>query len=164
MIAALSELLGLQVEGAKFVQADRTNPRELVEELWERFPSTLFEMTPAVEFVEGLGFAVLENATCAREPVFLVGVNKMTDHVGDGECPVAFVAAGPAFGEVTQEVTKSGGRALEKCDRIREDVGHRQGMLQDSSAMQKEKSATSVPLRMLTGVEAVPQRLKPPSY
>lgn len=140
MAAALFELSGFQVERAKFLETEGADPAELVEELGEGFSATLFEMPPAVEFVEGLGFAVLEDATRAREPVFLVGVNEMTDYVGNGECTFTFVAAGPAFGKVTQQDIESGGRALEECDRVREVVGHRQGMLRDSSAMQKKRA------------------------
>jgi len=135
----------LQVKGAELVEAESADTRELVEELGERFSATLFDMAPSVEFVEGLGFAVVENSTDAEKPVFLVGVNEMADHVRYGEGAFSLIAAGPELGEIAQECIESGWGALEERYGVRELMGHRQRMLTDCGSMQR-KSGTEVPL------------------
>ena len=64
MIAPERELCGLEVKGAEFVEARRADAGEFVQELREGFAAALFDMAPAVEFVEGFGFAMVEDAAC----------------------------------------------------------------------------------------------------
>lgn len=150
MCSALFELNGLQVQLAKFFQACGANASEFVEELREGLAAAHFDVTPAIEGVEGFRLAVQEDAVSARKPIFLVSVNQMADYIGDSECAFAFVAVGPVLGEVAKEGVESGRRALEERDGIGEIVGHRLWMQVGRQTIQKERSLRSA-LIVVTG-------------
>lgn len=141
MRSAKCELGGLQIERAKLVETGCADAGELDEELRQGFALAFLDVAQAVEFVEGSGFAVVEDATSARKPVFLVGVGQMADDIGNGEGAFAFVAVSPGRGKIAEERIKSGGRALEERNRVGEVVIHSERMLRRCGTMQKRERA-----------------------
>ncbi len=58
-------------------------------------------MSAAIEWVEGLAFAVLKDHADARHPVDTIGVDEVSDDIHDGEAFAAFVVMRPRFGQAS---------------------------------------------------------------
>src|SRR6185503_5640514 len=97
MSAPQCKLCRLQVERTELVEADGADTGEFIEELRNEFAARLFEMAPAIELVEWFGLAIFEDSSSARQPVLLVCVDEMADHIGNGKGAFAFITAGPGF-------------------------------------------------------------------
>lgn len=93
MAAARFKLSWLQIEFPKLFKTDGANTHELVKELCERFAAAFLHVAPAIESIEGLGFSVLEDSMRARQPVELVSVDQVTNHIRNREGAFTFVAA-----------------------------------------------------------------------
>ena len=78
-MAAETELVWLQVPRAQFFETGRSGDGEFVEQLRERFALTPAEVSPAVEWREGLSFTGLQDGLCAGYPVGAIGVDEMAE-------------------------------------------------------------------------------------
>lgn len=118
MMAALFEIAGRELPGAKLVEIGGPQLRQLVEDLVERFAAALFELGEAVERIEGAGFAVVKDQPGAWHPVGALAMVQVTDDVEGGPGLVAFAVPRPTIGEAAQQRVQSGGSTGEERDRI----------------------------------------------
>ena len=118
MDSAASEISGLKVHGAKVVEILRAEIGEFIEKLREGFALAVALLSEAVEGLEGLGVAKLENHSGAGHPVGAFTVNEMANDVEGAPGCFAFVAQGPGVGKAAKKSIESGGSAGKKRDGI----------------------------------------------
>jgi hypothetical protein len=116
MASRAGEIAGLEVEGLESGEAFFAERGEVVEELLERFGLRLFHLGKTIEGGEGLGVAVFEDETRARDPVVALGEDHVAHDVVGAPGSFSFVVAGPGVGETAQERIEGCGGAGEKRD------------------------------------------------
>ena len=120
MAAEAAEVGGLKIHGAESGEAFRADGSEFIKKLREGFALGFFVLAFAIERLEGLRLAVLEDHGGAGNPVGMLGVDEVADDVKGGPGGGAFVGMSEGFGEVAEEGIEGGGRAGEKSDGLRE--------------------------------------------
>ena len=89
--AAAVEVAGFQLHGAKSGKAFRANGGKFVEQLRQRFALRFFVLPFAIERLESLRFAVLQDHGGAGNPVGMLGMDEVADDIEGGPGAFAFV-------------------------------------------------------------------------
>jgi len=121
--SATIEVVGLEIQGAKFGEVRCTQGGKLVEETGKRRLRGA-EVCLTVEGREGKSLAMFQDDLRAGEPIRLLPVDEMTDDLGDGPFAFALVAVCPCFGEVAEEGGQGRRGVGQEGDGFVEVLGH----------------------------------------
>ena len=124
MAAAAVEVAGLDVQRAELGEACGSDGGEFIEELRQGFALRFFVLSLAVEGLEGLRLAVMQDHCGAGNPVGVFGMDEVADDVEGGPGVGAFVGVSPGFGKVAEERVESGGSAGEQGNGLVESGWH----------------------------------------
>src|SRR5580704_6502506 len=94
------EVLWAQIQSAQFDQVFATQPREFIQQLFQRFAFTLSYLSPTIERLERASLAKLQNHLCARHPVRALAVNQVADDVERAPGVFTFVSRRPYLRQV----------------------------------------------------------------
>jgi len=125
MGAATVKCRGGEIESAQGREVLAPETRELVEQLVERLPGARPLLREAIVAIERTRLAVLEDDAGARDPVGLLAVDQVPDHVEGAERLRPFGAARPCVGQAAQHRVERRGGALEHGGRCVQRKLHR---------------------------------------
>lgn len=116
MSSGAGKVFGLEVEGGEGCETFFAEGSEFVEKLLERFGLRLSHLCEAIKRGEGLGVAVLENESRARNPIVAFGENHVAHDVVGAPRSFSFVVTSPGIRKIAEERVEGCGSAGEKRD------------------------------------------------